>query len=62
MPSIRFLDFNKDVLLEEVTRMGMLSYGAYSYTDCYNMQFDDYEKLLKIMEVIYKEIRKNAGN
>jgi len=61
LPSVRFIDFDISAFLEEVTAVGSLTHGAYSYKDCYDMQFDDYEKIVKIIEKLIKEKKGNAG-
>jgi hypothetical protein len=60
--SLRYIDFDHEVLLTEAAMVSLFTHGGFSYQDCLEMPFDRYSYLItKVPETIRREMESANG-
>jgi hypothetical protein len=57
--SIKYIDFNEDILLNEAYTIMQLSNGGFNWQDLRNMAFTTYEKIVNITKPIVDKLEKD---
>lgn len=59
--SIKYLDFDIDALLNEIYVITQISNGGFTYSDLREMDFNDYEMIVKITKPIAEKMSNSGG-
>jgi len=60
--SIKWLDFSSEIFLDEIYVVMQISNGGFSFTELREMDFNDYETIMKITKPIAEKMSKGVSD